>query len=103
VRIAPRHKQRDGLVGLIVGGRYVPDQAFFHHQSARGHQTIVYGKGPLVIPAVLTTGPIDVILGPEPRDYPRELQPGDDIFTLPAYRAHFPVKRADAAGKVVFE
>ena len=103
VRIAPRHKQRDGLVGLVVGGRYVPDSAFFRHQSARGHQTIVYGKGPLVIPAVLATGPIDIMLGPEPRDYPRELQPGDDIFTLPAYRAHFPVKRADTAGRVVFE
>lgn len=103
VRIVPRHKQRDGLVGLIVGGRYVPDSAFGDHQSARGHQTIVYGKGPLVIPAVLATGPIDIMLGPEPRDYPREVPFGVDIFTLPAYRAHFPVKRAYAAGKVVFE
>jgi hypothetical protein len=103
VRIAPQNKQRDGLVGLIVGGRYVPDSAFFDHQSARGHQTIIYGRGPLVIPAVLATGPIDVMLGPEPHGYPREVPPGVDIFTLPAYRAHFPVKRVDAAGKIIFE
>jgi hypothetical protein len=103
VSIGQKSIRRNALIGIVVGGRYIPADALFTHQSAHGQQADLHGKGPLLIPSIVASGPIDVILGPEPREYPTGVAFGVDIFTVRQYRQQFPVKRVDASGSVVFE
>lgn len=98
VSIAKQTAQPDAYLGLVVGGRYVPNQAFSFHQTLRGQDSDVYGGGPLAIPNILATGPITVILGPPPTEVPE----GPDFFTIPGAAARYPKKDAPPDGHVVF-
>lgn len=52
------------LVGVSIGGLRVPAAAFAQHLALRGIQPLVRGAGPLAIPALAETGPIDILRGP---------------------------------------
>jgi hypothetical protein len=101
VSIDPRSPRGDALVGLFVGGLYVPGAALSVHQSARGFQSAVYGRGPLTIPAVLATGDVQVTIGPAPQDVGKTFPVGLDPFLLPQY-ANVPRREVPADGRIVF-
>lgn len=101
ITIGPSLRQEDALIGLYVGGRYVPDQVLFRHQALRGMQSALRGRGPLRIPAIAETGPIHVMLGPAPGDL--AARPVEDVFLHPELIAGRPVKEVGATGIVVFE
>jgi hypothetical protein len=103
VSIGPRSSQNDALIGLFVGGRYVPAEALSHHQSNRDFQTDIYDRGPLYIRDILETGPVSVVLGPSPTALPMDMPPGVDIFTLPFHLNTFPRKAADTGSAIVFD
>ena len=52
------------LIGVAIGGLRVPAAAFAQHMALRGSQPFVLGAGPLQIPALAETGPIDILRGP---------------------------------------
>ena len=94
-------RQEDALIGVYVGGRYVPDQALFRHEALRGMQSGLRGRGPLRIPAVAEAGTIQVMLGPAPVDVPK--RPTDDVFIHPELIAGRPVKAVSSSGIVAVE
>lgn len=102
VTIDKRGKQQDALIGLLVDGHYIPDPALSLHQGGRNLQPNLYGGGPLVIPAIVAAQSVEVMLGPSPSDPMIDTLHGADVFTIPAYRATFPVRSVDAAGRVSF-
>jgi hypothetical protein len=52
------------LVGVAIGGMRVPAAACAQHLILGGCPPVVRGAGPLVIPALAETGPIDILRGP---------------------------------------
>ena len=102
ITIGKRGKQQDAIIGLVVDGHYVPELALALHQSGRNLQPNLYGGGPLLIPDVVATQPVQVLLGPSPSDPLIDALHGVDIFTIPAYRATFAVRTVDATGRVSF-
>ena len=83
-----------GLVGVWVGGRYVPLQVLNTNQELRGLDSVLYRNKSLEIRDIAETGPITVALGfPDPaaRDFV-------DVFTLPQYAG---VARVRVAGPSV--
>jgi hypothetical protein len=101
VSIDPRSPQKDALVGLFVGGLYVPRAALSKHQGAHGFQSVVYGRGPLIVSSVLETGLVQVTLGPAPQDIGKTIPAVPDPFLLPQY-ATAPRREAPADGRIVF-
>jgi len=95
--------QEDARLGLVIGGRYVPEAAYGMHQSARGLQPNLYHRGPLRIPEILMNESlVTVMLGPPPNVLPPGVAEGVDIFTLPAYASRFPQQNVTSTGKVNF-
>jgi hypothetical protein len=90
VSMSEKRSATDATIGLFVGGRYVPQVVMGLHQSLRGLQTEIYGRGPLLIPAILETGPIVLMLGPPPGEPPPHVPKGVDVFTHPAFSAGLP-------------
>jgi hypothetical protein len=86
---------RKGYVGLFVGTRYVPMQAFATHQEFRGHDVMIGASGALPITDVLESAPIFVAFAPEPRTNTDAFV---DPFTLPEFSS---VARTSATGAVV--
>jgi hypothetical protein len=82
------------IIGVVIGGLRVPAPALVQHLALRGIQPFLRGPGPLSIPALAETGPIDILRGPSAqpglgmvspealalRDFPpvstRRLEPG---------------------------
>jgi hypothetical protein len=93
-------RQHDGLIGLYVGDRYVPFEAFFHHQNGHGMQSVMMGGGPLRIPAVARTDTLRIMLGPPPGEL-RGVH--GDVFMRPDLVTGRPIKPVGADGRVVFD
>jgi hypothetical protein len=51
-------------IGVAIGGLRVPQPALARHQALRELTTLVRGEGPLSIPGLAETGPIDILRGP---------------------------------------
>ena len=52
------------LIGVAIGGLRVPQPALAQHLALRGVAPLVSGGGPLLIPALTESGPIDILRGP---------------------------------------
>jgi hypothetical protein len=87
---------RKGYVGLFVGARYVPMQAFATHQEFRGHDVMIGGREALPVTDVLESAPIFVAFAPGPHAATGGFV---DPFTLPEFSS---VPKAAASGTVVF-
>ncbi|HEY6895431.1 MAG TPA: hypothetical protein VI258_14745, partial [Rhodanobacteraceae bacterium] len=51
------------VLGIAIGGLRVPQPLLAQHQAMRKSTTVIAGEGPLVIPALAETGPIDILRG----------------------------------------
>jgi hypothetical protein len=51
-------------IGVAIGGLRVPQPALVQHLALRGVAPLVTGGGPLVIPALAESAPIDILRGP---------------------------------------
>jgi len=78
----------------------VPYPPFAQHLALNGSRLDIRGRGPLVVPDILQTGPISVILGP-PLDQVTPVMRAVDLFRLPQFRA-LPRKPLGGDGNVVF-
>jgi hypothetical protein len=52
------------LLGVAIGGLRVPQPALAQHLALRGTSPLLRGSGPLVIPALAESAPIDILRGP---------------------------------------
>lgn len=52
------------MIGVAIGGLRVPQPALARHLALRGVAPLVTGGGPLLIPALAESGPIDILRGP---------------------------------------
>ncbi len=52
------------LIGVAIGGLRVPAPALAQHLALRGGDPWVRGAGPLRVPALAETGPIEILRGP---------------------------------------
>jgi len=52
------------VFGVAIGALRVPQPVLAQHQARRSLTTVVQGEGPLLIPALAETGPIDILRGP---------------------------------------
>jgi hypothetical protein len=51
-------------VGVAIGGIRVPQPALTQHLALRGTAPLIEGAGPLLMPALAESGPIDILRGP---------------------------------------
>ncbi|HEV7426468.1 MAG TPA: hypothetical protein VGQ46_08870 [Thermoanaerobaculia bacterium] len=51
------------VIGVTIGGLRVPQPALAQHLSLRGAAPLVRGSGPLLIPALAESAPIDILRG----------------------------------------
>jgi hypothetical protein len=100
VSIGEDRKQEDAIVTIEIGGLVVPYPPFAQHLALHGSRLDIRGRGPLVVPDILQTGPIAVILGP-PLDQVTPVMRVVDLFRLPQFRA-LPRKPLGGDGNVVF-
>jgi hypothetical protein len=100
ITIAPSHAQKDALIGLLLEGLYIPNEALFHHQAPRGDQPLILG-GTLMKIAAVGARSIAVILGPSPYEI-GQTDP-DEVFTRPERRVGTITKEVGASGAVTFE
>ena len=63
------------LIGVAIGGMRVPQPALAQHLALRGAAPLVAGGGPLLVPALAESGPIDILRGPS--GMPRQGLPMD--------------------------
>ncbi|HXH41917.1 MAG TPA: hypothetical protein VNN08_25055, partial [Thermoanaerobaculia bacterium] len=66
-------------VGVAIGGLRVPQPVLAQHLALRGVTPLVRGSGPLLIPALAESGPIDILRGPSVM--PRQPQLMDVVLT----------------------
>jgi len=59
-------------VGVAIGGLRVPQPVLALHCALRGVASLVTGGGPLLIPALAESGPIDILRGPS--GFPQQVQ-----------------------------
>jgi len=52
------------LIGVAIGNLRVPQPALAHHLALRDTSPLLRAGGPLVVPALAETGPIDILRGP---------------------------------------
>jgi hypothetical protein len=52
------------MIGVAIGGLRVPQPALAQHLALRGGAPLVRGGGPLLVPALAESGPIDILRGP---------------------------------------
>ena len=52
------------MIGVAIGGLRVPQPALAQHLALRGVAPLVTGGGPLLIPGLAESGPIDILRGP---------------------------------------
>lgn len=88
------------VLGVAIGGLRVPQAALTQHLALRGAAPIVRGAGPLLIPALAESGPIDILRGPSG-------VPRPPLFTETSMLRDFaPVasqRLQEGSGAVVFE
>jgi hypothetical protein len=87
------------LVGVSIGGLRVPAAAFAQHLALRGIQPVIRGAGPLAIPALAETGPIDILRGPSIQQFmaPRDAVAVRDFAAIATRRL------APGINRVVFD
>jgi hypothetical protein len=51
-------------IGVAIGGLRVPQTALAQHLALRGVAPLVVGGGPLLVPGLAESGPIDILRGP---------------------------------------
>ncbi|HEY8181808.1 MAG TPA: hypothetical protein VII32_06175 [Thermoanaerobaculia bacterium] len=64
VTIAGMASRMRAALGVAIGGLRVPQPALAQHQTRRDLTTVIAGEGPLLIPMLAETGPIDILRGP---------------------------------------
>ncbi|HSY47504.1 MAG TPA: hypothetical protein VLC46_01710 [Thermoanaerobaculia bacterium] len=99
-------------VGVAIGGLRVPQPVLAQHLALRGVAPLVMGGGPLLIPALAESGPIDILRGPsgfqpqvQPRQRPQQLSPPQFMETL-MIRPFAPVatqRLQEGSAEVVFD
>jgi len=52
------------VIGVAIGGLRVPQPALAQHLGLRAAAPLVRGGGPLLVPALAESGPIDILRGP---------------------------------------
>jgi hypothetical protein len=52
------------LIGVTIGGFRVPQPVLAQHLALRGLPSVMNGGGPLLLPALAETAPIDILRGP---------------------------------------
>jgi len=52
------------MIGVAIGGFRVPQPVLAQHLALRGVAPLVKGEGPLLIPGLAESGPIDILRGP---------------------------------------
>jgi hypothetical protein len=72
-------------IGVVIGGLRVPQPALVQHLAIRGSIPFVKGSGPLLIPALAETAPIDIVRGPS------GLQPPPQFMETLILRSFAPV------------
>ena len=100
VAIAPQTAKKDGLIAILIDGRYVPQQAQIRHQGFRGQQPMILGRGPLLVPD-LAAHSIRVALGPVMAELPPKTTI-PDFFLKPEYASKLVFKEVDATNRIVF-
>jgi hypothetical protein len=99
-------------VGVAIGGLRGPQPVLAQHLALRGVAPLVMGGGPLLIPALAESGPIDILRGPsgfqpqvQPRQRLQQLSPPPFMETL-MIRAFVPVatqRLQEGSAEVVFD
>jgi len=59
-------------IGVAIGGLRVPQPALAHYLGLRGGVPFIRGAGPLLIPALAESGPIDILRGPSGMQRPSQ-------------------------------
>jgi hypothetical protein len=60
-------------IGVAIGNLRVPQPALAHHLALRDTSPLLRGSGPLLIPALAETAPIDILRGPSILQRPQQL------------------------------
>jgi len=60
-------------IGIAIGGLRVPQPALTQHLALRNAAPVVRGSGPMLIPAIAETAPIDILRGPSILQRPQQL------------------------------
>ncbi|MEA2239485.1 MAG: hypothetical protein QOC81_4209 [Thermoanaerobaculia bacterium] len=58
------------LLGVAIGGMRVPQPALAQHLALRGAAPLIAGGGPLLVPGLAESGPIDILRGPSAMQRP---------------------------------
>src|SRR4051794_1526660 len=61
------------LLGVAIGGLRVPQPALAHHLALRSLTPLMTGGGPLLLPALAETAPIDILRGPSVLPRPQQV------------------------------
>jgi hypothetical protein len=61
------------VIGVAIGGLRVPQPALAQHLGLRGAAPLVRGGGPLLVPALAESGPIDILRGPSGQQRPGQV------------------------------
>jgi hypothetical protein len=61
------------MIGVAIGGLRVPQPALAQHLALRGGAPLVKGSGPLLLPALAESAPIDILRGPPVAQRPPQL------------------------------
>jgi hypothetical protein len=93
--------QLSTLVGVTIGGLRVPGPAFVQHLALRGIQPLVNGAGPLHIPALAETGPIDILRGPSIQRAPSFAPP--DAIALRSFAPVATRRLMAGSNRIVFD
>lgn len=84
-------------IGVAIGNLRVPQPALAHHLALRDTSPLLRGSGPLLIPALAETAPIDILRGPSILQRPQQLLDPNRNFGTSA------TQRLEAGKAVVFD
>lgn len=74
-------------IGVAIGNLRVPQPALAHHLALRDSSPLLRGGGPLLIPALAETAPIDILRGPSTMPRPPQLMdPGRNFAPVTTQR-----------------
>jgi hypothetical protein len=81
IRLGDRIAQQNAWIDVSVGDVLIPMEVLNQHQQLRNLRSLILKRAPLSVGAIAQTGPITVLLGPDPETVPHT--PGmtlDDLF-----------------------
>lgn len=82
VTLAADCSQEAGIIGLWIGGRYIPLNTLVNHQQFHGNDVEVSRGGSLSVPAIATAEPIALALGPDLDKMPPGQELGDPLASV---------------------